>query len=208
MLSRRPWAGVAFVAAGLWLLFLISPGFAAQPGRGDYVFVIDKYECTLTVHRASETGPVERTFRVSVGRNPDLQDKKAKGDFRTPEGRFTIQSIHPATTWLHNGVRAYGPWFVRLKTPGWSGIGIHGTNEGDKLGTPASDGCIRLATEEIRLLREKYVAIGGSVIVRRGTPPGWKPPVKTPPAPVPRERGSVEARPEALPADGSRSRTR
>jgi len=108
-------------------------------------------------------GAVER-FRVSVGSNPDLADKADVGDCRTPEGTFRIVSIEDSSAWEHEGRRSYGPYFLRLDCPPWEGIGIHGTDEPERLGRPASRGCVRMADEELVRLVER-VAVGDEVLI-------------------------------------------
>lgn len=117
---------------------------------GDFRILIDKSRCELFLYKGEK---LVKTYKVSIGRNPDGADKKKKGDLRTPEGNFHIVSIHKSDKWLHEGQLAYGPWFLRLKTP-WQGIGIHGTNEPEKLGTKASEGCIRLHSDNIAELKK------------------------------------------------------
>ena len=54
---------------------------------------------------------------------------------RTPEGKFTLSMIQDASWWKpyedkQTGERiGYGPFFLRLDTGKWKGIGIHGTDE-------------------------------------------------------------------------------
>jgi lipoprotein-anchoring transpeptidase ErfK/SrfK len=91
---------------------------------------------------------------MSIGANPDLADKKGVGDCRTPEGDFTVSMIQPTPGWRYDGELAYGPWFIRLKTEPWSGIGIHGTNEPYLIGAPVSHGCIRLHNDNIKKLKD------------------------------------------------------
>lgn len=117
---------------------------------GDFSIVIDKSRFKLYLFKG---GKLVKKYPVSIGRNPDGADKRQKGDLRTPEGNFHIVSIHKSDKWLHEGQLAYGPWFLRLKTP-WQGIGIHGTNEPEKLGTKASEGCIRLHSDNIAELKK------------------------------------------------------
>jgi len=116
--------------------------------------VIDKRTMTLTVWRGGEA---VACYGVATGRHPG--NKVAEGDMRTPEGHFFISEIVDATEWTHdfgdglgevNG--AYGPWFMRLDTPGHTGIGIHGTHQPQSIGTRASEGCIRLRNEDLAAL--------------------------------------------------------
>ncbi|MGI6219275.1 MAG: L,D-transpeptidase [Bacteroidaceae bacterium] len=98
-------------------------------------------------------------------------NKTRSGDKRTPEGTFTISKIQDSKLWTHDfkdgyGPRkgAYGPWFIRLHVPRFSGIGIHGTCFPNSIGTRCSDGCIRLRNEDVsRLLH--YIKAGDKVTI-------------------------------------------
>lgn len=88
--------------------------------------------------------------------------KQAEGDFRTPEGRFYISGIYNSTDWVHKTrdgrmvTGCYGPHFFSVNTWPWTGIGIHGTNQPGSIGTRASEGCIRVHSDNVVVLR-KYV---------------------------------------------------
>jgi hypothetical protein len=110
--------------------------------------VISKTDFILRVYDLM-TAELLGEYPVTVGRNPDLADKEEVGDNRTPEGTFRIVSIEDSSSWTYNGELAYGPWFLRLATPPWTGIGIHGTNEPEALGSPASRGCIRIDNDAL-----------------------------------------------------------
>ena len=95
-------------------------------------------------------------YAVPCGVGLKSGNKKKKGDRKTPEGVFVISKIQDSRQWTHNfkngaGERkgAYGPWFIRLKVPGFSGIGIHGTCFPKTVGSRCSEGCIRLRNEDI-----------------------------------------------------------
>ncbi|MDL2263488.1 L,D-transpeptidase family protein [Synergistaceae bacterium OttesenSCG-928-I11] len=128
--------------------------------------VIDKASHTLTLFRGSE---VVRQYGIAVGKNPG--DKTRAGDNRTPEGVFPVQQIHDAAHWVHDfgdgkGVieGAYGPLFIRLGTPPWKGIGIHGTHDPDSIGTNATEGCVRMHNDELLELAE-ILEIGMTVTI-------------------------------------------
>lgn len=104
-------------------------------------------------------------YPVAIGKNPDLADKKEVGDNRTPEGTFKVVSIEDSSSWIFEGEYAYGPWFIRLAAQPWTGIGIHGTNEPEKIGTPVSRGCIRLHNEHLEKLL-KVIKVGSTVEIR------------------------------------------
>jgi lipoprotein-anchoring transpeptidase ErfK/SrfK len=107
--------------------------------------VVRKSACVLEL-RTPEG--VER-FPVAIGSNPDGRDKEAPGDCRTPEGAFEIVSVEESADWERDGERVYGPFFLRIACPPWDGIGIHGTNEPETIGTRATRGCIRMRNEDL-----------------------------------------------------------
>ncbi|MBR4155266.1 MAG: L,D-transpeptidase [Bacteroidales bacterium] len=107
------------------------------------------------------------SFNCAIGLNTG--DKQCSGDMRTPEGTFAISSIENSKHWTHDfndgyGQRAgaYGPYFIRLKTPKWKGIGIHGTCFPESIGTRSSEGCVRLRDEDVVELI-KYIEVGTMV---------------------------------------------
>ena len=104
-------------------------------------------------------------------------NKQRVGDMKTPESPdgkpFKITQIQDASTWKHDfkdgrgNILAYGHWFLRLETPGHSGIGIHGsTNNENSVPGRASEGCIRLRDKDIITLKEKYAYVGMPVIIK------------------------------------------
>ena len=103
--------------------------------------------------------------------------KQRRGDNKTPESYpgkpFVISQIQDSHTWVHDfgdgrgAIKAYGHWFLRLKTPGFSGIGIHGSTgnrESIEVGR-GSEGCIRLYDEDIEHLHDYYAIVGTPVII-------------------------------------------
>lgn len=103
--------------------------------------------------------------------------KQVSGDNKTPESYpgppFYISQIQDASAWKHDfgdgrgSIPAYGHWFLRLNTPGHSGIGIHGSTgnrESLKVGR-GSEGCIRLLDEDIIHLHDNYAFKGMKVII-------------------------------------------
>lgn len=94
---------------------------------------------------------------IACGQN--YGNKRRKGDFRTPEGVFQVVDIQNASEWKHdfkdgkgNVENAYGPYFIRLETPGHKGIGIHGTHDLLSIGSRATEGCIRMRNEDLTKL--------------------------------------------------------
>ncbi len=139
----------------------------AQSAQNEPVhIVIRKSEFTLSLFRGDS---LLRAYRIAVGQNPG--DKKRVGDRKTPVGEFTISQIQNSSTWVHDFgdgkgpiAGTYGPWFLRLKTPGWTGIGIHGTHDPASLGTMATEGCVRLSNDNISELK-KLVSVGTPVMI-------------------------------------------
>lgn len=101
-----------------------------------------------------------KAFRVSTGAGAN-----------TPEGEFRIinRIVHP--DWWHPESKRmipYGHADHRIGTHwlGWNepGFGIHGTDEPERLGEPASLGCVRMHNDEVKLLHD-LVPSGTRVIV-------------------------------------------
>jgi lipoprotein-anchoring transpeptidase ErfK/SrfK len=112
-----------------------------------------------------EDGELVRAYRVTTGRQvepptPTWTDYAT--NFFTPEGRFTLSNFvqNPGFNALKPGDQSYagGAPGNPLGTR-WMGFevlnddnawiwGIHGTSEPEKIGTWASDGCIRMLTHE------------------------------------------------------------
>jgi lipoprotein-anchoring transpeptidase ErfK/SrfK len=110
-----------------------------------------------------------RSYPVAVGKNAG--DKQRVGDCRTPEGSFEIQQMQDASYWTHDFgdgkgpiEGAYGPWFIRIKTDPWKGIGIHGTHDPSSIGKDVTEGCIRLTNEDLRELKPK-ISLGMKVVI-------------------------------------------
>lgn len=120
------------------------------------VIVISKEDMKLRVF--GYDGTLRHEYGIAVGKAPG--NKSERGDMRTPEGVFCVESIEDASGWEHdfgdgNGkiAGAYGPWFIRLATPGHKGIGIHGTHKPESIGTRDTEGCVRLKNTDIERLK-------------------------------------------------------
>ena len=112
---------------------------------------------------------LEKTYPIAIGAAPG--QKQRAGDNRTPTGNFAVQQVQDSTSWVYDfgdgkgpTRGAYGPWFIRLKTPGWSGIGIHGTHAPDSIGSMVSSGCIRMRNGDLSELKAK-VFTGMKVVI-------------------------------------------
>jgi lipoprotein-anchoring transpeptidase ErfK/SrfK len=138
--------------------FKAVPDFTPAPGES-YSVVIHKTLGILDL--VDSAGRTVVQYPVSIGANPDLADKLASGDRRTPEGLYRISGVSDSSGWEFEGELAYGPWFFALATPPWTGYAIHGTNEPYLIGAPASHGCIRLDNRNLLVLKK---------VLRTGTP--------------------------------------
>lgn len=149
--------------------------FGEMLNRDSCFIVIDKPALHLSVYeiQQSDTMLLAR-YPVCVGKN--LGQKEKPGDMKTPEctfnDPFTITEIKPASNWTHDfgdgrgDILAYGNWFMRLKTPGHKGIGIHGsTNNESSVPGRGSEGCIRLLNNDLDTLKANYAFVGMKVVV-------------------------------------------
>lgn len=133
--------------------------------------VVDKY--SMRVMLFDRMGRLERAYKMACARN--YGTKHEKGDERTPEGFFSVENIYDSTDWLFvddDGKKSdikgqFGPRFIRLRIPGTSQIGIHGTCSPRSIGWRCSHGCIRITNEQIMELVE-LVEPGMPVIVNPG----------------------------------------
>lgn len=146
---------------------VIQPPVAPHEARIDEAWLhVVKGQYRMYFYRG-ET--VERVYQIAIGANGG--QKLRVGDHRTPVGSFSVQQIQDSRKWTYDfgdgkgAIRgAYGPWFIRLKTPGWKGIGIHGTHDPDSIGRMITQGCVRLRNEDLEELKDK-VFIGMKVII-------------------------------------------
>ena len=137
--------------------------------------LISKPEYRLYVCEVVDGDTLKRVhYPVCVGKAKGQKQKK--GDMKTPEctaeNPFVITEIVDASNWHHDfgdgrgSILSYGHWFMRLKTPGFSGIGIHGsTNNESSVPGRGSEGCIRLRDEDLIQLKENYAFVGMRVVI-------------------------------------------
>ena len=114
--------------------------------------VVDKTQMTLTLYDYKGNN----LMCVPMACGKAYGNKQQRGDMKTPEGIFRVESIEDASNWTHDfgdGLGevegAYGSVFIRLACPGHKGIGIHGTHLPESLGTRSSEGCIRIENADI-----------------------------------------------------------
>ena len=147
----------------------------AKP-TGKAIIVISKLDLTLSVYDRDENGDTILVAQYPCCMGKNKGDKKKRGDMRTPESPagkpFKISMIQDASTWRHDfhdgrgNIKAYGHWFLRLVTPGHSGIGIHGSTNNEKsVPGRASEGCIRLLDQDIITLKKHFAYVGMPVYI-------------------------------------------
>lgn len=109
--------------------------------------IIDKRKTRLYV--VNVFGDTLASYPVCCSRN--MGQKRGKDDCRTPEGTFGIHGVYNSTDWKYKGTGAkcYGPFFISVNTPGFWGIGIHGTNAPGSVPGRHSHGCIRMHNDAI-----------------------------------------------------------
>lgn len=133
---------------------------------GAYIY-ISKSKMRLYVLSANDSV----LFSCGIACGLRRGDKQEREDYRTPEGHFRISGIFESTDWIHRRKDGrevkgcYGPYFLRLATGRFSGIGIHGTNAPGSIGKRASEGCIRVNTKNIIILHDHFAYNGMPVIV-------------------------------------------
>lgn len=152
----------------LWILIII-PYLAIISSFGWYYhklndinnasfIVISKQDMTLKVF--DYCGNLIQSSQIACGRNTG--NKSEIGDYKTPEGVFSVIDIENSSTWKHDFndgkgkiSGAYGPYFIRLNIPGQLGIGIHGTHDPNSIGDRVTEGCIRINNNDLIKLIKK-----------------------------------------------------
>ena len=123
------------------------------PGRMHLTrhITVNKEACRLTLQNVF--GDVMLQVPVCASRNRG--QKHAADDCRTPEGNFSIYGVYNSTDWTYKDTdsKCYGPFFIYVNTPGFYGIGIHGTNAPGSVPGRSSHGCMRLHNENIVRLK-------------------------------------------------------
>ncbi len=137
----------------------------------NYSVLVKKSAFTVSL---LDDGKEIKAYKCTLGKNPGQKEKE--GDLKTPTGTFLVDEILDASAWTHDFgdgkgeiKGAYGPWFISLDTNAmskgkWGGIGIHGTHDPASIGTLASEGCIRLANDNLNDLKQ-YVKVGTKVVI-------------------------------------------
>lgn len=136
------------------------PKYAGKLLASEYsrFLVVDKASMRVLLY--DRYGQEVKAYDMACAKNYGTKHKKA--DSRTPEGFFSVEGIYNSTDWLFTDDDGrtskkkgqFGPRFIRLRIPGTSQIGIHGTCSPWSIGHRASHGCIRLTNENILELVE------------------------------------------------------
>lgn len=133
---------------------LIARSRSAAPGRMllPRKIIVNKDARRLVL--VSQFGDTLLRYPVCSSRNRG--QKRKKDDCRTPEGTFSLYGIYNSTDWTYKDTdsKCYGPWFLSLHTPGFWGIGIHGTNAPGSIPGRSSHGCMRLHNENVTFLKQ------------------------------------------------------
>lgn len=131
---------------------IIHPGDFIRFFPGEWEIEIIKSEYILML---THQGRFFKYFKVGIGKED-----------RTPEGKFTIHGKVIDPIWERKGYEPIQPgdprnvlgsrWMKLAPAEGTvmvgSGYGIHGTTQPDSVGTPASQGCIRMRNGEVEEL--------------------------------------------------------
>jgi lipoprotein-anchoring transpeptidase ErfK/SrfK len=163
------WIVLLLPYLGVYFVWRLHNQKIAKIGNSSFV-IVSKAEMNLSVY--DYRGKRLCQYPIACGKNPG--NKETQGDMKTPEGVFNISDIQKASGWKHDFgdgrgeiAGAYGPWFIRLLTPGHKGIGIHGTHLPDSLGLRTTEGCIRLNNQDLKDVVSK-VRIGDVVVIAPG----------------------------------------
>ena len=132
--------------------------------EGDFAMVVDKSLQALSVYQRTNWIFVKE---MSCSTGLKLGKKEKVGDKKTPEGLAYVLSVENSSNWFFEKIKSYGPKFIRLMFEDYNkkDIGLHGTNEPEKLGTRASLGCIRVSDPNIIELATNYVKPGTPCLI-------------------------------------------
>lgn len=146
--------------AGKWMHESAPEYYVPVLNEGDSyknAIIIDKGNQHL--YSYDENGKMVFNTPVSTGRNSG--NKQKDGDYKTPTGKFSISRFEG-----NRDSKIFGaPEFWRLKTPGFSGFGIHGdAGYPELIGQPASHGCVRMPCDSIDSFQKKVNPKAGQTV--------------------------------------------
>ena len=138
-----------------------------QPVDAQPRVVVDKSSNSLSYYLGEQ---LIRTMPVATGESEDV----------TPEGEFRVVVKGRYPDWLNRRTNEVipggspenplGSRWIGLDVPGTAGYiyGIHGTNDRSTIGKYVTNGCIRLANEDVEWLYDR-VDLGTPVLIRRSS---------------------------------------
>lgn len=142
----------------------IYPGMVLTIYAGNWSILVSKTKFGLVLHDGQK---VFKYYRVGIGRQN-----------RTPVGVFRVNSRLREPVWTPPGkvipfgdprnvlgTRWLGIQPIEETDPSLKGFGIHGTWEPETVGTPASEGCIRLKNDDVNELYD-IVPLGTRVVIK------------------------------------------
>jgi lipoprotein-anchoring transpeptidase ErfK/SrfK len=113
------------------------------PGPASIVAVKSEFRLALLMD-----GAFVKEYPIGIGKED-----------RTPSGEFVVDSMLVRPRWYKpgGGIVEYGEeghllgerWIGFADQPGAVGIGIHGSNQDETIGTKCSNGCIRMRNEDV-----------------------------------------------------------
>ncbi|HPW77079.1 MAG TPA: L,D-transpeptidase family protein [Candidatus Omnitrophota bacterium] len=135
---------------------VIYPGDEIKIFSGDFSILVDKSSNRLTLFA---DGQAVKEYKVSTGKNNS-----------TPVGEFKITDKLVNPTWFKSGAiyapgspdNELGTRWLGFDKPGY---GIHGTIEPEKIGTQASEGCIRMLNQDVEEI-DSLVPSGARVVIQ------------------------------------------
>ena len=151
-----------FLLAAAWIMLAPQRPAPVPPVTAPLVGPVDHIEIRKSARRmtAFRDGQPLKTYRIALGFERD-GDKRRQGDGRTPEGRFTIDRVNPASAYhLSLGIDYPRPQDrARAAASGidpGGDIFIHGhpnpRPDGETLPGDWTAGCIAVSDAEIREL--------------------------------------------------------
>ncbi len=130
---------------------IIHPGKTLNIFKGDWKMKVSKKHFILYLY---DNDNIFMAFNIGIGKQG-----------RTPTGTFTVEAKTKEPVWYKDGRKVpygdkeniLGTRWMELKptgstNPNYKGYGIHGTWLPDEIGKDTSNGCIRLANENIEVL--------------------------------------------------------
>lgn len=133
-----------------------------------YAFVVDKSARTLAVWQQTGTG-LKKVAEVPADMGRNSGDKKSRGDAKTPEGIYFLQTQldQPKLDFSKYGKRAftsdYPNFFDRMEGKTGDGIWLHSVPDQVAL-TRGSSGCV-VVRNDVILDLTKYIRLGRTPIL-------------------------------------------